>query len=179
MNKCRRNILVIFACLLIVAVLFVPCTKIFKGRRKELFVFAPVYISNFIKINKLSNEYGMRIAEGENTEEIFTEIANLEKYRFKKKFFVSELLITLLAVNLVYFFLCVVFDRDKKSKKLMTKAIEATICAWLFFSSLFLVVAGVRKSNVVLYILSQTVFFIGIYVFLKLRAAKGIKDYDQ
>lgn len=163
-----------FGLFLIVAILFVPCTKIFHGKRKEIFIFTPVYISKSIELKKLNHEYGLAISGRKNTKEIVAKIANLDKYRFKRNFFLSEVVIIFLVFDIAYILLCLVISKEKKGR-LLTPTQELITAVWLFFSSFWLVAAGINRRNVFLFLIVQTIFFTCLFVLLGIRKIKGRK----
>lgn len=158
MSRCRRNILIVFICAVVLAGSFLPCAKVYRGQRKDAFVFTPYYLHKIDKLKDLNQEYRRLIKQGDNTREVVSQIANLEKYRFKLKFFLRELIVIFVSANFIYILLCIVFA--KKWKGPLTKAQELTLFGWLFLSPVWLLIEGISRRNIVFFIMAQAIFFI-------------------
>jgi hypothetical protein len=137
MNKCKRNILLIFGYLLIVAFLIVPCSKydvpkpppgfvseqpLYVFPKKYSFVPIPILIQKIIKSNKEVKISKKGIIESKE-ESRQTESVEEEKYayilsiyRLKLDFLLTEITVILLMAGFVYILFCIVLKRYEKKK---------------------------------------------------------------
>jgi len=175
MTNWRKIILLIFVCFLILSFTFIPCTKIFYGKRKEIFLFTPIYILKSIELKDLSREYGNAINEGKNTQDIFTKITSLEKYRFKVKFFIKELSAIILILDAMYLLLCLIFI-ERKEPKIISKHQEIFISIWLIFSMFYLLLIRISRRNLKLFLTVQMLFLLlfGVYIAVKEIKKKAV-----
>jgi len=131
MRKCKRNIILIFGYLLIVAILFIPYTKPYakytekKGwQKKDGFMFTPIFIYKLFNPEKSEYEYILDKKPPEFSEEVdkFMEEeeykkltkSDIRKYKLRLEFFICELAIVLLIGIFTYILFCVVLRKYER-----------------------------------------------------------------
>ncbi len=119
MRKCKRNILLVFGYILIMAILFVPyeseTVQISPGPAGSIrgdidrgFVFIPIFVKNYAKYRDMDLEKYLK-AINDNPNQILSPV--ITKYLLNKDLLITEMSLIIFIAGFAFILFCVVLKR--------------------------------------------------------------------
>jgi len=120
MNKCKRNIILIFGYLLIMAILFVPYESetvqivqgpagSIKGDTDRGFVFIPVFVKNYTKYRDMDLEKYFKSIK-DNPKQVFSPV--ITKYLLNIDLLITEMYLIIVVAGFIFILFCVVLRKQ-------------------------------------------------------------------